>query len=195
MGGPWARLVPALLCVALAFSAVSSHAQMAPAAGAPPSPTHRAPSRPPATVPAPTATPGPSSERPPSPAPSSGQGPSSEQPPTEQAAPTDEPAPYNPLDTYSFYLTALFMAFGLVVILLQLAAMRRIPNITADEIARNCAITLVVVASVALLVSGYSSQQVAPAFGLFGTIIGYLLGKAGAKETRPRDPEPREPQP
>lgn len=91
-------------------------------------------------------------------------------------------APYNPLDTYSFYLTALFILFGLGVILLQLAAMRRIKDVTADEIARNCAITLVVVASVALLVSGYSSQQVAPAFGLFGTIIGYLLGKAGAKE-------------
>ncbi len=95
-------------------------------------------------------------------------------------------APYNPLDTYSFYLTALFIAFGLGVILLQLAAMRRIANVTADEIARNCAITLVVVASVALLVSGYSSQQVAPAFGLFGTIIGYLLGKAGAKENEPQ---------
>ncbi|CAN5408970.1 hypothetical protein BH10PSE3_BH10PSE3_42280 [soil metagenome] len=93
----------------------------------------------------------------------------------------DDLAPYNPLDTYSFFLTAMFIGFGLLVILLQLAAMRRITTITADEIARNCAITLVVVASVALLVSGYSSQQVAPAFGLFGTIIGYLLGKAGAK--------------
>lgn len=98
--------------------------------------------------------------------------------------PGDDLAPYNPLDTYSFYLTALFIGFGMVVILLQLGAMRRIKTITADEIARNCAITLVVVASVALLVSGYSSQQVAPAFGLFGTIIGYLLGKAGAKEEK-----------
>lgn len=111
--------------------------------------------------------------------------------PSSQAA-AEDLAPYNPLDTYSFYLTALFILFGLGVILLQLAAMRRIANVTADEIARNCAITLVVVASVALLVSGYSSQQVAPAFGLFGTIIGYLLGKAGAKEnagpTNPASP-------
>lgn len=101
--------------------------------------------------------------------------------------------PYNPLDTYSFYLTALFILFGLGVILLQLAAMRRIANVTADEIARNCAITLVVVASVALLVSGYSSQQVAPAFGLFGTIIGYLLGKAGAKEAAAAAKPPTQP--
>lgn len=107
----------------------------------------------------------------------------------------DEPSPYNPLDTYSFYLTALFIAFGLGVILLQLAAMRRIATVTADEIARNCAITLVVVASVALLVSGYSSQQVAPAFGLFGTIIGYLLGKAGAKEDNPKPAQPPPPPP
>lgn len=111
--------------------------------------------------------------------------PSSE--PSSQAA-AEDLAPYNPLDTYSFYLTALFIVFGLGVILLQLAAMRRIANVTADEIARNCAITLVVVASVALLVSGYSSQQVAPAFGLFGTIIGYLLGKAGAKEGQAKPP-------
>jgi ascorbate-specific PTS system EIIC-type component UlaA len=110
--------------------------------------------------------------------------------PASQAA-AEDLTPYNPLDTYSFYLTALFIAFGLGVILLQLAAMRRIANVTADEIARNCAITLVVVASVALLVSGYSSQQVAPAFGLFGTIIGYLLGKAGAREAAgPPKPAP-----
>jgi len=108
--------------------------------------------------------------------------------PDASKPPVDSPAPYNPLDTYSFYLTALFIAFGLGVILLQLAAMRRIATVTADEIARNCAITLVVVASVALLVSGYSSQQVAPAFGLFGTIIGYLLGKAGAKEDQRGSP-------
>lgn len=112
-----------------------------------------------------------------------------EKPAAQAASPAlqragEDLAPYNPLDTYSFYLTALFIGFGLVVILLQLAAMRRIKTVTADEIARNCAITLVVVASVALLVSGYSSQQVAPAFGLFGTIIGYLLGKAGAREEK-----------
>lgn len=109
--------------------------------------------------------------------------------PGSQAS-AEDLTPYNPLDTYSFYLTALFIAFGLGVILLQLAAMRRIEHVTADEIARNCAITLVVVASVALLVSGYSSQQVAPAFGLFGTIIGYLLGKAGAREAAPPKPPP-----
>lgn len=110
-----------------------------------------------------------------------------QQQPTQQQQ-SEEPSPYNPLDTYSFYLTALFIGFGLIVILMQLAAMRRIETITADEIARNCAITLVVVASVALLVSGYSSQQVAPAFGLFGTIIGYLLGKASKREEQDAPP-------
>jgi len=106
------------------------------------------------------------------------------------------PASFNPIDTYSFQLSVLFIAFGLIVIGLQLLAVRRISRITADDVARNCAITLIVVSSVALLVSGYSSAQVAPAFGLFGTIVGYLLGRANSnRRDAPETPAAGKPNP
>lgn len=102
---------------------------------------------------------------------------------------------FNPIDTYSFQLSVLFIAFGLIVIALQLLAVRHVRRITADDIARNCAITLIVVSSVALLVSGYSSAQVAPAFGLFGTIVGYLLGRANSPRRDQDSPQPPTPDP
>ncbi|CAN5294397.1 hypothetical protein BH10PSE4_BH10PSE4_37030 [soil metagenome] len=164
------RLTPLLFCLGLATAPGLANAQVHTPSSPGPASSSTTSADPDAVI---NATPSTEAERPATQA----------APPSLQRA-GDDLAPYNPLDTYSFYLTALFIGFGLVVILLQLAAMRRIKTVTPDEIARNCAITLVVVASVALLVSGYSSQQVAPAFGLFGTIIGYLLGKAGAKEEK-----------
>ena len=39
------------------------------------------------------------------------------------------------------------------------------------------AVTLIVVSSLFIITAGYSSEQIAPAMGLFGTIAGYLLGR------------------
>lgn len=36
---------------------------------------------------------------------------------------------------------------------------------------------LVIVATLFLIVAGYSDKQIAPAMGLLGTVVGYLLGK------------------
>lgn len=37
---------------------------------------------------------------------------------------------------------------------------------------------LIITSAVFLVVAGYSSQQIAPAFGLLGTMAGYVLGKS-----------------
>jgi hypothetical protein len=49
-------------------------------------------------------------------------------------------------------------------------------------------ITLIIIGTLFALTAGFSSEQIAPAMGLFGTVAGYLLGRAasaaakGAKE-------------
>lgn len=103
--------------------------------------------------------------------------------------------PSNPLDTFQFHLSEIIIGFGFVVILIQMFTLRRIVTLTADEIARNYAITIVVTAALVLVIAGYSSAQIAPAFGLFGTIVGYLLGRTNRRpdtnsEAGPGGPPP-----
>jgi hypothetical protein len=39
-------------------------------------------------------------------------------------------------------------------------------------------VELVIIAGLVLMTSGYTDQQVAPMFGLLGTIVGYILGRS-----------------
>jgi hypothetical protein len=91
----------------------------------------------------------------------------------------------NPLDTFQFQLTLVIMGFGILVILAQMLMLRRVQILTANDIARNCAITIVTIAALILVIAGYSSAQIAPAFGLFGTIVGYLLGQSSQRPVAP----------
>jgi hypothetical protein len=40
-----------------------------------------------------------------------------------------------------------------------------------------------------LITVGYNNEQIAPAFGLFGTIVGYMLGRF-AQPQQSSDPSP-----
>jgi hypothetical protein len=84
----------------------------------------------------------------------------------------------NPLDSFQFYLAGMVLGFGLIIIFSQFFMLRNVKNLSADDIARNCVITIVTTTALLLVIVGYSSAQIAAAFGLFGTIIGYLLGKS-----------------
>jgi hypothetical protein len=55
--------------------------------------------------------------------------------------------------------------------------LRRAANTQPADILRLFTVTMVVIGTLALIAIGYSSQQIAPALGLFGTILGYLLGR------------------
>jgi hypothetical protein len=101
--------------------------------------------------------------------------PAASQVPVNPPTGSNLPMTLNPVPDNQFILTLVFILFGLIMIVLQITSLRRIPSVVADDIARNCAITTVVTASLVLIFAGYSSQQIAPAFGLFGTIVGYLL--------------------
>ncbi len=102
---------------------------------------------------------------------------------------------YNPIDQVSFWLALIFLIFGFVVLVMQLYALSRVRHLTADDVVKNCALTLVVIASVVLLIAGYNSQQLGPVFGLFGTMIGYVLGRTSLphRDDGKNDPPPPAP--
>jgi hypothetical protein len=78
---------------------------------------------------------------------------------------------------YEVWLTLLIMTFGLIVLGLYIYAIRNIPHRRADDISRAVIVVSVITGSLLLITAGYTNEQVAPAFGLFGTIIGYMLGR------------------
>jgi hypothetical protein len=69
------------------------------------------------------------------------------------------------------------LAFGLLVMGMQVFVMLRTAKGWDMESTRIVGLTLVVVAGLFLITAGYSQDQIAPMIGLLGTIAGYLLGK------------------
>jgi glycerol uptake facilitator-like aquaporin len=78
---------------------------------------------------------------------------------------------------YEFWLTCIIITFGLLVIVLLLWQFRSVPDRRAEDVARAVVIVTVIVGTLILVTAGYSNDQIAPAFGLFGTIVGYILGR------------------
>ena len=88
--------------------------------------------------------------------------------------------------TFVMWITLAIIGFGLIVLGGITAAFWTSVNKKTDEFVRIFAISLVVVASLVLIVAGYADSQIAPAFGLFGSIIGYIFGRVD----RPAPPPP-----
>jgi hypothetical protein len=78
---------------------------------------------------------------------------------------------------YEFWLTLLIIAFGLTVLGLYIYAIRNIQNRRPEDVSRALIVITVITGSLVLITAGYSNEQIAPAFGLFGTVIGYMLGR------------------
>jgi len=85
------------------------------------------------------------------------------------------------MDDVDLRNTILAFTFGLVVMLLILFRVRS-KEMEADDFFRLIILSLVIIATIFLIAVGYSSQQLAPAFGLLGTIAGYLLGRQSTKQ-------------
>jgi hypothetical protein len=81
------------------------------------------------------------------------------------------------LSTWEFVLSALVMGFGVLLILVQAILLWR-TNATPEDALRTITVTAIVIGAIFFVTAGFDSVQVAPAAGLFGTIAGYLLGKA-----------------
>jgi hypothetical protein len=70
------------------------------------------------------------------------------------------------------------LAFGLLLVILMGFIIYKKNSKWDQEATRIFAVSVIVTAGLFLIAAGYSDQQIAPMFGLLGTIIGYLLGKS-----------------
>jgi hypothetical protein len=88
---------------------------------------------------------------------------------------------------YEFWLTCLIGALALVIIWFIVHSVRKLPNTRPDDITRPIVIVSIIFGTLILITAGFSNEQVAPAFGLYGTIIGYLLGRMGQSPAAPNE--------
>jgi hypothetical protein len=79
---------------------------------------------------------------------------------------------------FQLKLTVLVTAFGIFGLIFVAWVFRSAVATDTEKIVRLVIVVIVVCASLILIAGGYSTNQTAPAFGLFGSIIGYILGSA-----------------
>ena len=124
-----------------------------------------------------------------------------QQPPAPLANPMPNPSSGGNLaefvfkkSPYEFWLTCLIITFGLMVLGLYIYAIRNIHNRRPEDVSRALIVITVITGSLVLITAGYSNEQIAPAFGLFGTVIGYMLGRMSqAAPSAPAETPPAEP--
>lgn len=87
-------------------------------------------------------------------------------------------------------VTVLICLFGIVVIKVMAKAAE---GGSKDQLLRSLIIVTIVIASLILIVAGFSTDQIAPAFGLFGTIVGYMLGRLNQSTDLAPPPAPPPP--
>jgi glycerol uptake facilitator-like aquaporin len=103
-----------------------------------------------------------------------------------------------PKTSIELWLTLLIIAFGLTVLGIYIYAVRNIPDRRPEDVSRPLIVIAVITAALILITAGYTNEQIAPAFGLFGTIVGYMLGRmsppgpGAAVETPPHRAAPKE---
>jgi hypothetical protein len=95
---------------------------------------------------------------------------------------------------YEFWLACVIMLFGLGVLFLYLWGIRNIDGRRPEDVSRSLIVIFVITGSLVLITVGYSTEQIAPAFGLFGTIIGYMLGRM-SQSNAPGSSPPGRPDP
>lgn len=92
---------------------------------------------------------------------------------------------------YEFWLTLVIVLFGLVNILCMFLFFRKHVEKNSEVILRYVVIIAIISGSLILVTAGYNNEQIAPAFGLFGTIIGYILGRLSSGKDGEAKPEPQ----
>lgn len=89
---------------------------------------------------------------------------------------------------YEFWLTCVILAAGLLFAYLAVSFLRQIHREELEHATRAMTILFVIMATMVLITAGYNNEQIAPAFGLFGTIVGYILGRGEKAAERPVEP-------
>lgn len=109
--------------------------------------------------------------------------------------PTATTSEITAISSVELWLAGGIIAFGFVVLAMQFVLLRRSQTTQPEDILRLFTVTMIIVGTLALIAIGYSSQQIAPALGLFGTILGYLLGKTDERARNRPPPPPAAPGP
>lgn len=81
---------------------------------------------------------------------------------------------------YEFWLTVLTAVTGCFVIWLISFHVSKMRDVKPEDITRPAIVITIVMGSLILIIAGFSNEQIAAAFGLFGTIVGYMLGRMNA---------------
>lgn len=81
-------------------------------------------------------------------------------------------------------LTLMVILLALVTLMMQFLLLKRTSKLRAEDTLRVFGVTLILMGTLFFITAGFSSAQIAPATGLFGTIAGYLLGKMEKKERK-----------
>lgn len=72
------------------------------------------------------------------------------------------------------------LIFGMAMCMFALIVVRR-GVLSPEPAIRLIALVLIVTGTLFLVTAGYTADQIAPALGLFGSIAGYLLGRADSR--------------
>jgi glycerol uptake facilitator-like aquaporin len=94
---------------------------------------------------------------------------------------------------YEFWLSCLIVMLGLAVIGALIFALKNVDKPRAEDFARPIIVVTVIIGTLLLVTVGYTNEQIAPAFGLFGTIVGYMLSRL-AQTSPPSDVRANQPQ-
>jgi len=86
---------------------------------------------------------------------------------------------------YEFWLTCIILLAGLAFAYLAITFLRQVPRQQLESATRAMTILFVIIATMVLITAGYNNEQIAPAFGLFGTIVGYILGRGEKSAQQP----------
>ena len=80
------------------------------------------------------------------------------------------------LSSPEIQLALIVLAFGVLLIVLQAVVVLK-ARFDDETTVRLLTLTLVVIATLFTVTAGFAREDIAPVIGLFGTIIGYLLGR------------------
>lgn len=88
-------------------------------------------------------------------------------------------------------LTIVIIAFGLIVFVFQTVVLYKSRDeIISEQMLTISTVTLVIIGGLLLITAGFSSQQISPVVGLFGSILGYVLGKRHVLVTQAPQQQP-----
>jgi hypothetical protein len=80
--------------------------------------------------------------------------------------------------SFEYRIAIIVLSGAGIALMLQFFLLMRVRNLKAEDTLRSFGVVLIIMGTLFVIAAGYSSVQIAPALGLFGTIAGYLLGRS-----------------